>query len=148
MAEAEQGGEIRDMGIIANRPEAVRKLIAKLGPVDQVRACYEAGPTGYGLYWQLVKLGIECVVIAPTLIPTKRGERIKTDRRDAAKLARSHRAGELTASVGAGQGTRSATGFSAATGSSHQGSPPGQAAVWEISVTARMQQTGEDPLGR
>jgi transposase len=97
VAVAEQGGEVRDMGIIPNRPEAVRKLIAKLGDVEQLRVCYEAGPTGYGLYWQLLKLGVECAVIAPTLIPTKPGERIKTDRRDAAKLARCHRAGELTA---------------------------------------------------
>jgi len=96
VAVAEQGGEVRDLGIIANRPEAVRKLAAKLGPVEQIRACYEAGPTGYGVYWQLVKLGIACEVIAPTLIPTRPGERIKTDRRDAAKLARCHRAGELT----------------------------------------------------
>jgi transposase len=65
------------LGIIPNRPEAVRKLAAKLGPAVQLRACYEAGPTGYGLYWQLTQLGIACEVIAPTLIPTKPGERIK-----------------------------------------------------------------------
>jgi transposase len=93
---AEPGGEIRDLGIIPNRPEVVRKLAAKLGPAEQLRACYEAGPTGYGLYWQLTQLGIACEVIAPTLIPTKPGERIKTDRRDAAKLARCYRSGDLT----------------------------------------------------
>jgi transposase len=82
-----RGGEIRDMGIVPNRPEAVRKLVTKLGAADRLKACYEAGPTGYGLYWQLTQLGIACEVIAPTLIPTKPGERIKTDRRDAAKLA-------------------------------------------------------------
>jgi transposase len=97
VAVAEASGEVRDVGIIANRPEAVRKLVAKLGPVEHIRACYEAGPTGYGVYWQLVKLGMACEVIAPTLIPSKPGERIKTDRRDAAKLARCHRAGDLTA---------------------------------------------------
>lgn len=97
VAVAETGGEVRDLGIIANRPEAVRKLVAKLGPVEKVRACYEAGPTGYELYWQLVKLGIACEVIAPSLIPSKPGERIKTDRRDAAKLARCYRSGDLTA---------------------------------------------------
>lgn len=97
VAVAEASGEVRDLGIIANRPEAVRKLVAKLGPAEQVRACYEAGPTGYELYWELVKLGIACDVIAPSLIPSKPGERIKTDRRDAAKLARCHRAGDLTA---------------------------------------------------
>ena len=96
VAVAEPSGEVRDLGIIPNRPEAVRKLVAKLGAVEQIKACYEAGPTGYGLYWQLVKLGLACEVIAPTLIPTKPGERIKTDRRDAAKLARCHRSGDLT----------------------------------------------------
>jgi transposase len=59
-------------------------------------ACYEAGPTGYVLYWQLEELGIDCQVIAPTLIPTKSGDRVKTDRRDAMKLARYLRSGDLT----------------------------------------------------
>jgi transposase len=62
-----------------------------------LRACYEAGPTGYVLYWQLTQLGVECAVVAPTLVPTKAGDRVKTDRRDALKLARSHRSGDLTA---------------------------------------------------
>jgi len=75
----------------------VRKLVKKLGPAEQLRACYEAGPTGYVLYWQLTELGVECAVVAPTLVPVKVGDRVKTDRRDAAKLARCHRAGDLTA---------------------------------------------------
>jgi transposase len=74
VAISEAGGEVRDLGIIANRPEAVRKLVVKLGAVAQLRVCYEAGPTGYGLYWQLVKMGIACEVIAPTLIPTRPGD--------------------------------------------------------------------------
>ena len=74
----------------------IRKLIGKLGAVEQLRACYEAGPTGYVLYWQLTELGVECAVIAPTLVPVKAGDRVKTDRRDATKLARCHRAGDLT----------------------------------------------------
>jgi transposase len=74
----------------------VRKLVHKLGPVAQLRACYEAGPTGYVLYWQLTQLGVACEVIAPSLVPTKAGDRVKTDRRDAEKLARCYRAGELT----------------------------------------------------
>jgi transposase len=96
-AVAEADGEVRELGIIANRPEAVRKLLAKLGDPSALRVCYEAGPTGYALYWQLLALGIECVVIAPSLIPTKAGDRVKTDRKDAVRLARCHRAGELTA---------------------------------------------------
>jgi len=61
-----------------------------------LRCCYEAGPTGYVLYWQLTQLGVACEVIAPSLIPNKAGDRVKTDRRDAEKLARCYRAGELT----------------------------------------------------
>ena len=91
------GSEVRSLGTIPNRPESIRKLIAKLGPASQLRVCYEAGPCGYGLYWQLVELGADCVVVAPTLIPTRAGDRVKTDRRDAEKLARHHRAGDLTA---------------------------------------------------
>jgi transposase len=97
VAIAEPDGEVRSLGVIANRDESVRRLIKKLGAVEQLRACYEAGPTGFVLYWQLTELGVECTVVAPTLVPTKAGDRVKTDRRDAVKLARCHRAGDLTA---------------------------------------------------
>ncbi len=97
VAVAEPGGEVRAHGVIPNRLESVRKLIGKLGPAKEIRACYEAGPTGYVLYWQLTQLGVACEVIAPSLVPTKVGDRVKTDRRDAEKLARCYRAGELTA---------------------------------------------------
>jgi transposase len=96
VAVAEPSGEVRSLGVIPNREESIRRLVRKLGNVTQLRACYEAGPTGYVLYWQLTALGVQCDVIAPTLIPTKAGDRIKTDRRDAEKLARCHRAGDLT----------------------------------------------------
>ena len=97
VAVAEADGEVRSLGVIANRAESVRKLIRKLGSGEELRACYEAGPTGYVLYWQLAELGVQCDVVAPTLVPTKSGDRVKTDRRDAVKLARCHRAGDLTA---------------------------------------------------
>ena len=97
VAVAEPGGEVRSIGTIPNRLESVRKMIGKLGPVRELRTCYEAGPTGYVLYWQLTTLGVECQVVAPTLVPVKAGDRVKTDRRDAEKLARCHRAGDLTA---------------------------------------------------
>lgn len=97
VAIAEGRQEVRSVGVIPNRPEAIRKLVRNLGPIQHVRACYEAGPTGYVLYWQLTQLGVRCDVIAPSLVPTKAGDRVKTDRRDAEKLARCHRAGELTA---------------------------------------------------
>ena len=97
VAVAESNGEVRSLGIIANREDSIRKFIKKLGPAEQLRACYEAGPTGFVLYWQLAELGVECAVVAPTLVPKKPGDRVKTDRRDALKLARSHRCGDLTA---------------------------------------------------
>ena len=90
-------GEVRSLGTIANREDSIRKLIRKLGSPEQLRACYEAGPTGFVLYWQLTQLGVDCVVVAPSLVPKKPGDRVKTDRRDALKLARSHRSGDLTA---------------------------------------------------
>ncbi len=97
VAVAEPGGELRSVGVIPNRLESIRKLVGKLGPVQQLKVCYEAGPTGYVLYWQLTQLGVACEVIAPTLVPTKAGDRVKTDRRDAEKLARCYCAGDLTA---------------------------------------------------
>jgi transposase len=96
VAVAEPNGEVRSLGSIPNRLESIRKMVHKLGPTDQIRACYEAGPTGYVLYWQLLALSVACDVVAPTLVPVKAGDRVKTDRRDALKLARSHRAGDLT----------------------------------------------------
>jgi len=96
VAVAEPSGETRNLGIMPNRADAVRKLMKKLGPVERLRVCYEAGPTGSAIYWQLVGLGIACEVVAPSLVPTKPGDRVKTDRRDAVKLARAYRAGDLT----------------------------------------------------
>ena len=96
VAVAEPGGTVRSVGVIPNRPESIRKLVKRLGSPEQLRACYEAGPTGYVLYWQLTALGVRCEVVAPTLVPVKAGDRVKTDRRDALKLARSYRAGDLT----------------------------------------------------
>ena len=96
VAVAEKDGEVRSLGTIPNCWQSVRKLVGKLGEAGTWIACYEAGPTGYALYWQLTELGIDCEVVAPTLVPVKAGDRIKTDRRDALRLAQSLRAGELT----------------------------------------------------
>ncbi len=71
VAIAEPNGDVRSLGTIPNRAESIRKLMQRLGPLDHLRACYEAGPTGYVLYWQLAELGVECAVIAPTLVPMK-----------------------------------------------------------------------------
>jgi transposase len=97
VAVAELGGEVRSLGMIPYTADSVKRLVKKLGPVHQLRFCYEAGPHGYGLYWQLTRLGAHCDVVAPTLIPVKSGDRVKTNRRDAEKLARLYRSGELTA---------------------------------------------------
>lgn len=97
IAVAKKDGEVRSLGVIPNRAESVRKLISRLGPAKQLRACYEAGLCGYTLYWQLAELGVHCDVVAPTLVPMKAGDRVKTDRRDAEKLARCYRSGDLTA---------------------------------------------------
>ena len=87
-------------GEIANRPKAIAKLAARLHQEfdgEVLLFCYEAGPCGYTLYRQLLSLGHDCQVVAPSLIPKKPGERIKTDRLDALKLSRHLRAGDLTA---------------------------------------------------
>lgn len=97
VAVAEAGGEVRSLGTVQNEPESVRKLVKRLNAGAPWRACYEAGPTGYVLHRQLLELGVDCIVVAPTLVPMKAGDRVKTDRRDAEKLARALRAGDLTA---------------------------------------------------
>ena len=97
VAEGGLRGEVRDYGRIVNTPAALERLARKLGHDGvKLRFCYEAGPCGYGIQRQLSALGHECVVVAPSLIPKRAGDRIKTDRRDAASLARLDRAGELT----------------------------------------------------
>src|SRR4051812_30269252 len=97
LAEEGRQGEVRFLGDIDHTPETVRRLVTKLaGKYGRLLFCYEAGPTGYGLQRQICALGHDCAVIAPSLIPKRPGERVKTNRRDALTLARLHRAGELT----------------------------------------------------
>jgi transposase len=98
VAIAEDGGPPSSYGAVANEPAAIRKLMARLsGPDVRLRVAYEAGPTGYAVHRQLTGMGIECTVVAPSLIPKRPGDKIKTDRRDALKLARLLRSGDLTA---------------------------------------------------
>lgn len=98
IAKEERGGEVRHWGTIPHRLDHVRKLVEKLGANgSRLHFCYEAGPCGYGLHRQIVDMGHDCIVVAPSLIPVKAGDRVKTDRRDAVMLAKLHRAGELTA---------------------------------------------------
>jgi transposase len=98
IAEGGRGGEVRFLGEFPATEAAMRKLIGKLAAkFSRLTFCYEAGPTGYGLYRLIRSLGHECVVVAPSLIPRKPGDRVKTNRRDALSLAKLSRAGELTA---------------------------------------------------
>ncbi len=98
IAEDGRGGDVRDYGVVENRADILVKLVGRLGRHGQrLHFCYEAGPCGYGLHRLLSGLGQDCTVVAPSLIPKKAGDRVKTNRRDAAMLARLHRAGELTA---------------------------------------------------
>jgi len=99
VADGARGGEVRHLGNFLNRADHVGKLVERLSKTggQPLRFCYEAGPCGYGLHRQITDLGHECTVVAPSLIPMKAGDRIKTDRRDAVMLAKLHRAGELTA---------------------------------------------------
>jgi transposase len=98
IADGVRCGEVRFLGEIENSAAATTKLVRKLAAkYRRLTFCYEAGPTGYGLYRQVKSLGHECMVVAPSLIPRKPGDRVKTNRRDAMSLARQLRAGELTA---------------------------------------------------
>jgi len=107
IAEPGRNGEVRYFGEVDTSPDAVRKLLERLSAKHgKLHVCYEAGPTGYGLYRQVIKLGHECTVVAPSLIPRKSGDRVKTNRRDAVQLARLLRAG-ADRGLGARRGARS-----------------------------------------
>lgn len=98
LAEASGRGKVCEHGQISNTPAALTRLSSKLSRTgSKLRFCHEAGPCGYGIQRQLAAAGHDCVVVAPSLIPRKPGDRIKTDRRDAINLAGLHRAGALTA---------------------------------------------------
>src|SRR5215204_6273810 len=98
IAEAGRTGEVRFLGEFENAAAAIAKLVRKLaGKYTRLTFCYEAGPTGYGLHRQIKSLGHECLVVAPSLIPKRPGDRVKTNRRDALNLVKLLRAGELTA---------------------------------------------------
>jgi transposase len=93
IAESGRGGEVRYWGEIATTEAATRKLVAKLAAkYEKLTFCYEAGPTGYGLRRLIEGLGHPCHVVAPSLIPRRAGDRVKTNRRDALSLAKLLRA--------------------------------------------------------
>src|SRR5436305_32412 len=82
---------------IPNDVQLLLKVLRQLGARASLRCCYEAGPTGFTLARRLAEEGIDCIVVAPSLIPKQSGSRVKTDARDAIKLARFLRSGDLTA---------------------------------------------------
>jgi transposase len=96
VAVVDDAREGRPVVRITNDATQIRKVFTRLKKEGEVRACYEAGGCGYDVYRQLATMGIACDVVAPGLIPVRVGDRVKTDRRDAEKLARLFRAGELT----------------------------------------------------
>nr|WP_261334069.1 transposase [Rhizobium leguminosarum] len=97
VANGARNGEVRFFGDISSEPASVASMVNKLSKRGaKLHFCYAAGPTGYGLYRQIVELGHDCMVVAPSLVPKRAGDRVKTNRRDAMSLARLHRAGELT----------------------------------------------------
>ena len=98
IADGGRGDEVRFLGEFDNTPAATAKLVRKLAAkYERLTFCYEAGPTGYELYRQIKSLGHECMVVAPSLILKKPGERVKTNRRDAVNLVKQLRGGDLTA---------------------------------------------------
>lgn len=98
IADENRNGEVRVYGNIDYDMSQLDKFIRKqISKGVELKFVYEAGPCGYALYRHLTGNGLDCTVVAPSQIPTKSGDRIKNDRRDAKKLARLHRAGELTA---------------------------------------------------
>ena len=98
IADGERGGDVRYLGEVDASPASMTRIVRRLAEkYDRVQFCYEAGPTGYGLYRLVTALGHDCAVVAPSLIPRRPGERVKTNRRDAVALAKLLRAGELTA---------------------------------------------------
>jgi len=107
VAEGGIGGEVRDYGRSANTAAALNCLLRKLGGTGvRLRFCNEAGPCAYDIQRQLSAQGNECVVVAPSLILRRAGDRIKTDRGDAASLPRLHRDGRADGGVGSGRRAR------------------------------------------
>jgi transposase len=98
IAEGHRSGEVRHYGVIASDLEPLDKVVRALrAPDRQLHFVYEAGPCGFGIYRHLTQRGEDCVVVSPSMVPKRSGDRVKTDRRDSLTLARLHRAGELRA---------------------------------------------------
>jgi transposase len=98
VAEGGRQGEVRHYGVIPTDLEALDKVVRALrGSNRELHLVYEAGPCGFGIHRHLTARGEDCVVVSPSMVPKRSGDRVKTDRRDSVSLARLHRAGELRA---------------------------------------------------
>ena len=98
LADDGRDGNVRFYGTICGASESLHNVVRKLQSTGaELRFAYEAGPCGYDIYRSLTSRGFDCIVVAPSKIPRKSGDRIKNDRRDALSLARLHRSGDLTA---------------------------------------------------
>src|SRR5580704_16745943 len=98
IAEGDRRGEVRHYGVIKSDLEPLDKVVRALrAPNRRLHFVYEAGPCGFGIHRHLTSHGEDCVVVSPSMIPKRSGERVKTDRRDSQMLARRYRAGELRA---------------------------------------------------
>src|SRR3954470_476805 len=101
-------GKATAYGTFPNTAAGLEKLVKRLRQAGSgpIKFCYEAGPCGYGVHRTLTRMGEDCMVVAPSMIPRKSGERQKTDKRDAASLAVLHRGGLVDRGLGAGCGAR------------------------------------------
>src|ERR1700694_4543430 len=158
VAESE-GGEPSLVGTIPNDTRLLLQKLKKLGGGKKVRCCYEAGPTGYGLHRDLNAAGVPCIVVAPSLVPKQVGSRVKTDRRDAVKLARFLRSGDLTEVAVPDQATEAMRDLERARPHHPDGKPPRQTSARRSGVglpiprfieqgDSRTQQMGTAPDSR
>src|ERR1700756_84583 len=148
IADSGRGGEVRYLGEFPATEAAIQKLVAKLAAkYRHLTFCYEAGPTGYGLYRLLKSLGYESLVVAPSLVPKKAGDRVKTNRRDAVSLAKLLRAGELTPWWVLDERHEAMRDLSARPSGSDEGSPGQAPADLVIDAAAGTHLSGQDDVG-
>ena len=131
------GEQVPDVETIINDEASVRRLIGRFPNRGQLRVCYEAGPTGFGLYRLLTSMGVACDVVAPALIPKAPADPVKTDRRDCRRLARLHRAGELVAIRAPSEAEEAVRDILPRPGRSGAGPYPHPAPVDQVPVASR-----------
>ncbi len=143
----------QNLGVVSpgtSRPSATTPalLLKRLRRLGKVKCCYEAGPTGFGLQRALAAEGIDCVVVAPSLVPTRSGDRVKTDRRDAVRLARFLRSGDLTEVARADQATEAMRDLERARDDAKKAERVGAAPTRQVPAAPRSALPGQDEPGR